>query len=73
MSPFSFHGCWKPLAERPLSQPQRKIDRQHRGGLSSLAGNNPWDRQQPPQEVDLKERGPTLASMGFEAHRQWNI
>jgi PRTRC genetic system protein A len=34
---------------------------------------HPWDRPEQPRQVDLQDRCPTLASMGFEAHNQWNI
>ena len=34
---------------------------------------HPWYRPEQPREVDLQDRCPTLASMGFEAHSQWNI
>lgn len=34
---------------------------------------HPWERQEQTREVDLQDRCPTLASMGFEAHSQWNI
>jgi PRTRC genetic system protein A len=34
---------------------------------------HPWDRRGPLQEVVMQDRCPTLTSMGFEAHSQWNI
>lgn len=34
---------------------------------------HPWDQREQPQEVDPQDRCPTLVSMGFEAHSQWNI
>lgn len=35
--------------------------------------SHPWEHAEQREAVDLQDRCPTLASMGFDAHSQWNI